>query len=47
MISTYIVYFFATGDIVLAGFYAVQGDWPRVVYWISAGMLTGSTVFIK
>ena len=47
IVSTYVVYFFAIGDIMLAMLYATQGDWPRTVYWMSAGMLTGSTVFIR
>jgi hypothetical protein len=34
-------------DVLFGGCYALIGDWPRFVYWVSAAILTGSTLLMK
>jgi len=34
-------------DVLCAVQYGIKGDWVRVVYWLSAGLLTYSTVIMK
>lgn len=32
-------------DLCAAGVYASQGDWRRLIYWVSAAVLTASVTF--
>ena len=32
-------------DVLAAGAYGFAGDWRRVVYWVSAAVLTASVTF--
>ena len=47
MNANYLVYFLVIADIVIGIAYGVKGDWWRLVYWLCAGVLSTSTIFIK
>ena len=33
--------------VVLAGVFAVEGNWPRCTYWIGASIITGSVLWMS
>ena len=33
--------------VVLAVIFAFEGNWPRVLYWVSAGLITTSVLWMK
>ncbi len=46
MNGDYIVFVLTVFNLFAALAYSTQGDWARVVYWLGAFILTGSTLFI-